>query len=246
MQECYWDPKLIGRVPAIPAVFANDTEMLGNLRRMEVSLNHMLALFFSLAPQDYIRGLEGEVFGDSTGQAYRYVGIFELRRTAPHDPTQPDVFLVSADTCFSVEVKIGTKSYLEQVVKYALLHCDYEKRMGTTIKSRLMYLTPRPLPKTWIENFPDMVSMHAALEHFDYPAFLRKSKMAEFLSPDELKAASLSMKVSHVSFDWLNEFTKAYATSVSTDHPYSDMVKKLLDGLLHEFESRRDVLNLTR
>lgn len=29
IQEYYWDPKLLGRVPANPAIFANGKEMLG-------------------------------------------------------------------------------------------------------------------------------------------------------------------------------------------------------------------------
>ena len=244
MQEYYWDPKLLGRVPANPAVFANEPEMLGNLRRMEVSINHILALFFALAPQDYISRLECEAFGDSTGQVYRSVGIFELRRTAPHDPTQPDLFMVSEDTCFSVEVKIASKSYLEQVIKYALLHHDYGTRRENVTKSRLLYLTPRPVSGTWKERFCDIDVMQTALEHFDYGAFLKKAKMAEAYSTDVLKVAALSMQVAHITFDQLNEFTKIYASSITPGAPYADTVRKLLDGLLHEFEFRRDLLNL--
>lgn len=229
MQEFYWDPKLLGRVPAKPAVFANDREMLGNLRRMEVSINHILALFFGLAPQDFIRRLESEAFGDSTDQIYRNVGIFELRRTAPHDPTQPDVFLVSENTCFSVEVKIAAKSYLEQVVKYALLHHDHGTRRGNAPKSRLLYLTPRTVSKTWSEKFSDIDAMQAALEHFDYATFLKKAKMAEVCSADALKTAALSMQVGHITFHHLNEFTKTYTGSIPPEGPYADTVRKLLD-----------------
>ncbi len=35
LQEYYWDPKLIGRVPANPAIFANDREMLGRTPKFE-------------------------------------------------------------------------------------------------------------------------------------------------------------------------------------------------------------------
>ncbi len=245
IQEYYWDPRVLGRVPANPAIFANESEMLGSLRRMEVSLNHMLALFFGLAPQDYIRRLETESFGDSTDEIYHNVNLFELRRTAPHDPTQPDVFLTSADTCFSVEVKIGAKSSLDQLVKYALLHRDHERRTGGNLKSRLMYLTPRPVSKTWGENFADVGNMRTALEDFDYPALLKKARASESLSAEDLKSAALSMEVVHMTFDHFNEFTRAYAGSISSDTPYADTARKLFDGILHEFEFRRDLLNLS-
>lgn len=78
---------------------------------------------------------------DTTDKTYRNIGIFEPMRTAPHDPTQLDVFMASADTCFSMEVKIGAKSNLNQVVKYALLHCYHGKREGRSLVSRLLYLT---------------------------------------------------------------------------------------------------------
>ena len=244
LQEYYWDPKLIGRVPANPAIFANDREMLGNLRRMEVSLNHILALFFSLAPQDYVCGLEREVFGDTTDKTYRNVGIFELRQNAPHDPTQPDIFMASADTCFSVEVKIGAKSSLDQVVKYALLHSCHEKRTGEVLRSRLMYLTPRPVAKTWGEKFSDVETMRVALDGFDFATFLKKSKMSKVLTAAELEAASRSMEVSHITFERFHQITKTYAESISPGVRFADSARKLVDGLIHELEFRRDLLSI--
>ena len=128
LHDYYWEPQNLGRGSSLYTQITNQQEMLGNIRRMEVSLNHVLTLFFSLAPQAFIQHLETTAFGNCSTHTYRSVGIFELRRSAPHDPTQPDVFLVAADSCFSIEVKIGAKSSLEQVVKYALLHGDYQKR----------------------------------------------------------------------------------------------------------------------
>jgi hypothetical protein len=244
IQEYYWDPKLIGRVPAVPPIFANDKEMLGNLRRMEVSLNHLLALFFSLAPQDYISGLESTVFGDTTDKAYRNIGIFELRRTTPHDPTQPDVFMASADTCFSVEVKIGAKSSLEQVVKYALLHCWHEKKEGKPLASRLLYLTPRPEGKTWAENFTDVGCMKAALDAFDFNGFLEKTKMSKDLTAAELEAASRSLQVAHITFARFHEITKTYAGAIPPGERYADSARKIIDGLVHELEFRGDLLGI--
>ncbi len=244
LQEIYWDPKMIGRAPANPPVFANDREMLANLRRTEVSLNHILSLFFSLAPQSFISGLEKEVFGDSTDKTYRSVGIFELRQHAAHDPTQPDVFMASSDTCFSIEVKIGAKSDLEQIVKYALLHCSHGKRSGTPSASRLLYLTPRPVGKTWKERFSDIPSVEAALDEFDFEAFLKKTKMNDVLDVAALETASRSMLVGHVTFARFFENTKQFTETVSHEDSNSDSARKLIAGLLHELEFRRDVLKL--
>ena len=244
IQEYYWDPKLIGRVPAKPAVFANDCEMLGNLRRMEVSLNHMLALFFGLAPRDFISELEMTAFGDAVDSRYRSVGIFELRCDAPHDPTQPDVFLVSDETCLSIEVKIGAKSKLEQVVKYALLHATHDKRHGGGRRSRLLYLTPRPVGKTWEEGFADVETMQTALESFGYGDFLLKCGMAHEISAEELMAAAAAMEVSHMTFSQFRRIADDYAARIPRDESYADCARSLFDGLLAELDFRADLLNL--
>lgn len=244
IQEYYWDPKMIGRVPAKPPVFANDREMLGNLRCREVPLNHMLALFFGLAPRDFIRGLETATFGDAADSRYRSVGVFELRRGAPHDPTQPDVFLVSDEACFSIEVKIGAKSKLEQVVKYALLHATHDKRHGGGRRSRLLYLTPRPVGKTWEEGFVDVRSMRTALESFSYGDFLFKCGMAHEISAEELKAAAMAMQVSHVTFSEFRRITAAYATRIPSEESCADCARALFDGLLAELDFRADLLKL--
>ena len=186
------------------------------------------------------------MFGDTTDKTYRNIGIFELRRTASHDPTQPDVFMASADTCFSVEVKIGAKSSLEQVVKYALLHCWHEKKEVKPLVSRLLYLTPRPEAKTWGENFADVDGMQAAMDGFDFDALLKKSKMGKYLTSAELEAASRSMQVAHITFARFHEITKIYAGSISPDERYADSIRKLFDGLLHELEFRGDLLGIGR
>jgi hypothetical protein len=87
--------------------------------------------------------------------------------------------------------------------------------------------------------------MRAALDQFDYLALLKKAKMNHAVSSDELKFAALSMQVAHITFDQLNEFTKAYVGSMPSDTPYADTSRKLFDGLLHEFEFRRDVLKIS-
>lgn len=133
VQEIFWDPQLIGRRPMDPRKYANDWDMLAGLRRLEVPLNHILGIFFSLAPQDFLEKLEATVFGDGHSDPYRSVGIFELRQVHPHDPTQPDVFLVSTSTCLSIEVKIASKSDEAQVAKYAMLHaCQMSGRTNRT------------------------------------------------------------------------------------------------------------------
>lgn len=244
IQEYYWDPKLIGRVPAKPPIFANDREMLSSLRRMEVSLNHMLGLFFGLAPRDFIHLLEVAAFGDTLDACYRSVGIFELRRSAPHDPTQPDIFLASDKACFSLEVKIGAKSDLEQVVKYALLHATHDKRHGSAHQSRLLYLTPRPVGKTWKEGFEDVRSMQTALESFGYERFLLKSGMAHEISAEDLKAAAVAMEVSHMTFAKFRRITEEHAFRIPREAPYADCASALMDGLLSELDFRAHLLKL--
>ncbi len=190
LQDYYWEPQHLdcGRLN-LPR-FSNDRKMLWHIHQMEVSLNHILALFFSLAPRDFIQVLEFAAFGSHSSAAFRQVSLFELRTGNKHDPTQPDVFLVSADRCLSIEVKVSATSGLEQVAKYALLHLDFALRNGIpTDGSRLIYLTPRPVSLTWKEKFPDVVAMRHSLADFDFANLLFKAKVSR-----EISSADFNLK----------------------------------------------------
>jgi ABC-type transporter Mla subunit MlaD len=68
--------------------------------------------------------------------------------------------------------------------------------------------------------------------------------MGDNISRTQLKTAALSMQVAHITFEQLNEFTKTYASSISPTAQYADTAQKLIEGLLHEFDSRGNLLNL--
>jgi hypothetical protein len=219
VQEIFWDPQLIGRRPMSPRKYANDWDMLAGLRRLEVPLNHILGIFFSLAPQDFLEKLEATVFADGHSDLYRSVGIFELRQAHPHDPTQPDVFLVSTSTCMSIEVKIASKSDEAQVAKYAMLHGCQMNRNGKRNRSRLIYLTPRPMEKTWREGHADPVLLKQAMADFDHRAFLKKHRMDGELSPEELAGQICMLEIKHLDFTAFHALAKGYLESLTDDSP---------------------------
>ena len=81
--------------------------------------------------------------------------------------------MASADTCFSVEVKIGAKSSLEQVVKYALLE---KSKMNNKLTSAELEAASR--------------SMQVA--HITFARFHEITKIyAGSISPDERYADSI-------------------------------------------------------
>ena len=84
--------------------------------------------------------------------------------------------------------------------------------------------------------------MRAALEGYDYSALLKKSKMIDALTPVELKGAALALEVAHMPFVELDKQVRNFAATIPTGSPYSDCARKLFDGLLHEFDTRREWL----
>lgn len=247
IQDYYWEPQHIDRAKREHPKYGNDKQVLWHIHQMEVSLNHLLALFFSLTPRDFIHRLECSAFGSHSSADFRQVSLFELRATYRHDPTQPDVFLVAADRCLSIEVKIDAKSSLEQVAKYALLHLDFAKRNGIpTDGSRLIYLTPRPVSQTWKEKFLGVSAMRSALTAFDFAALLAKAKVSSAITAEELRAVALAMPVAHLSFTDFYRLTAEYAATIPSDaKPATDTVAKLFDGLLHELRFRHSMLKLS-
>ena len=64
LQDYYWEPQHLDRGRLVQPRFENDKQVLWHIHKMEVSLNHILALFFSLAPGDFIHRVEAVAFGD--------------------------------------------------------------------------------------------------------------------------------------------------------------------------------------
>lgn len=130
-----WDPRL---KPGLDPV-------MNRLKRLEEPLNHCLTLFLDLAPISLLNDLAGRAAGIRLGAGVEVGdrsihGVFDGRNVV-----QPDVLITGSEGVLAVEVKLGSRSGAEQVLKYALLL----SRVAGSRPYALTYLTEKPFPWHW-------------------------------------------------------------------------------------------------
>lgn len=117
VEDYFWEPAIIGRMPD------GDSkpwpQWKASLREKEVPLNHILSLFFALAPQDTVDQVLSRLVGAEL-RGLRLVsevgGSEDLKGTF----TQPDFVFASDSDLLFLEMKIDSKSSVDQFGKYAL------------------------------------------------------------------------------------------------------------------------------
>jgi len=121
VEDYFWVPKLIGRRPL--EVSSSWGELSEALRQREVPLNHILNMFFVLAPQAVLDAALSALVGAPVSGfelASKSRGLPELSRKAGVF-TRPDFIFTNDVELLVVEMKLDTESGVDQFVKYAIL-----------------------------------------------------------------------------------------------------------------------------
>lgn len=110
------------------------------LRRQEVPLNFLLNALFRYSSAETLSFLL-----QSMGCPVE--GNFELRFPVEAAFTQPDVLIESDDVRIFIEVKVDSRTDLQQIQKYLLLHALMDVRQRK--RPVLLLLTKNKFPKCW-------------------------------------------------------------------------------------------------
>lgn len=117
VEEYFWRPQVIGRVtnpdkPSKPWSFWRS-----KLAEQEVALNHILDFLFHIAPQELLNEVVTRFLG-------RTISGVELVEPSPglldDNVVQPDIILSNTESLVFIEMKVDSKSSVDQVVKYAI------------------------------------------------------------------------------------------------------------------------------
>lgn len=115
------------------------------VQRQEESLNHVLNLALGILPGVVLSELLLEPAGAAPDPEISGIGR-EVRTRLGWKPTdniaQPDGFFISETTVLCLEIKLGARTTLDQVVKYACLMAAEQRLHGRRDQLRLVYLTP--------------------------------------------------------------------------------------------------------
>lgn len=207
---------------------------MAHLKNMEVTLNHMMNVFVSFLPSQIlhtffetslnkpVRSDEYDIFVRSLDNAVKDIGDF----------TQPDIFFVGYRNSIALEMKIGAKSSLEQVMKYALLHIKEQELSGIQKDYNLIYLGKGDFSSLWQEKFESVEDLKSAFEAYDIPA--EKSKIELTPYHNQIRQMVDKMSITYISYQDVYAFCRQHLSHVQHDR----QLHKLLVGMMNELTER--------
>lgn len=237
MEFYYWEPQHIGKKknPQNPKTIEQIHE---KLRAKEVPLNHLLNIYLKLLSNgalsslfsDYLPSQPKEFILEGRDIVDRYKAIYPDFVNF----SQPDVFLSSDSHNVFIELKVGSKTSMEQYLKYLFLHCldeRFHRRMKELV---IIYSAPKALASITKEKFESTDS------------FKRAVHIGDELSGRDISDYQRRMRElhnqSHLVFWSFDEVIHRIETLLlHGDAPSHalESYQKLTSGMIREFKRRK-------
>jgi hypothetical protein len=235
----YWEPQHLGRKKHIDSKLNSLKKVQSHLRVMEVTLNHNLNLFFLLAPESVRTQLFTRLFDRALSCDHRMHGRDVGEAYSLASSTQPDFFFTSDSSVVAIEMKIGAKSSISQVLKYVLLGLAEELESGRQKVHHLGFLGRGDFASQWKERFRDPAELKKAATQADLALFLSRqpSRLNEHLPRFTEILANL-----HIGFSTYADFAlflEAAQPPASDGSEGASVYRKLIQGVVGEFKHRK-------
>lgn len=154
----YWEPQHIGRAKGVKR-FNSADDMHEHINKLEVSLNHILNIFFSLYPLYKLNR-----FNADESHIMMNAWQLELLQRAQKNATQPDLFFQGNTKNIAIELKINSKSSLKQVIKYSKFNQSLPD--NDTKEFELIFLTPHSeISKIFKEKYQSEDEIYKSLNN---------------------------------------------------------------------------------
>lgn len=215
----YWEPQHIGRAKGVRR-FDGPKDMWSHVNKLEISLNHILSLFFSL----YSGSLLFDKIG-AHGGPYLLTSSGQLEEWSKETKgfVQPDLFFKGDNKNLAIELKLDSKTDLSQISKYVALN-------GWTNQDKpldLIFLTPHNnLKKVTKEKYVDYEELINELRDVE----LHK-KIQSACSQNLYQEQVDMLAVNCLSFSEFYRILQAIKPESATE-------EKLLSGLIHYLHGR--------
>lgn len=214
------------------------SQVTNHLRKMEVTLNHNLLQFFHLAPDDIRNRLFTEMFGKPC------ISHFELHGRSFNelfniDSVQPDLLFTSKSEVVCIEMKIGAKCSVDQILKYAMIGLAVEMRHDNQpMRHNLMLLGAGTVAAQFKEKFASVNELKETLVGCDVDRFLA-NKPERFRECKERFTQVLhNLNLRFWNYGELSAFLQQTISGETGPSPSETVYEKLVDGLVKEFKLR--------
>jgi len=262
----YWEPRLIGlkSIPKsswitdsdwvrLPAQAVNkdasiytrrhkEGALVEVLRRQELTLNHIFNVTFAIAPDAVLREAFFSPFGFEDDGPVESVGREIWRRygwNSGENATQQDGLFVTSRVAIGVELKLGAKSSLDQVLKYAAILTWEELYSGRKNNLGLLYILPaKAIPAHWMNcglTGPNVTAefMTPSLQQ------LLPGRIRTLIDEHRLHCSSVldRMRLAVISWSDLQHRLDAIRRSLSCDDLRDQTLDRLLQGFLDQLKA---------
>jgi len=241
VEHSFWAPGSMGRTPKQNV---KPREVLRSLRRNEDPLNHVLMMFFRLAPKDFTRTLFDRWCLETATPEFQIQNRYQIDALLGVGFTQPDLFFVHPDISFMIEMKVDAKSSADQVLKYVVLSHLESKRHGTTKPMRLCYLGKCGVEAIFKGSPSSPNEIMDRVQKLNRAEYRQRWKFLDDADWAAIDARLASMKLIFKTYQDLDLLLTEYEANLKSDSPYADTVAELFKGVRGELRCRRLVHGL--
>ena len=186
----------------------NIDKAMQHVKNIEVSLNHILNIFFYFLPYDLFYKFIEEVTNKPVWSEKYVLYLDEVEDLIEwvNESTQPDFFFVWDKSNIYIEIKTKSKSSLEQVMKYAFLHIKDCERCNHEKDCTLIFLWDKDFPNLWKEKYQNIEELKKEFNNFELPIKMKKGNVD--LVPYNLMIKELvqNMTIWYLNYTDLNNF----------------------------------------
>jgi len=238
MEFYYWEPQHLGKIKNPKSRYNNEKKALQHIQNMEVSLNHMFNIFFRLAPSSFVNQVIRNSFGQNIQDSFALQGRYDILEFS--SLVQPDLLFSSEATNFSIEMKIGAKSSLLQVYKYALLHWLEQQHSDSQKKSLLLYIGKGNFDDLWVEGFASAEELKKEALNLDISKLKTKAEKKETVPIDWHAVQSMldNTDIAYCSYSKFSTLLKLFPAHLIENSNEYETIHKLFSGLYEELERR--------
>jgi len=227
----YWEPQHIWKIKNKNSKINSVDKSLNHIKNIEVSLNQILKIFFYFLQNNIFKNFINLKWKKDYLEDNYFLYLKEIEELIEwiNWATQPDFFFIWEESNIFIEMKINSKSSLEQLMKYIFLHIKDCERVWKNKKLNLIYLAKWEFKNLFKEKFNNIDELKKEFQDFEIPKITKKgnNNLEEYF--EKIKEIWKNMDIDFISYlDFKNFCIKNRKSN-----------EKLFSWIINELENRK-------
>lgn len=188
----------------------------------------------AISPNRLTRLITAEIFGKAIDDDYFYdqVDVAKIGKLMG-DATQPDAVMSGVNNRVMIEMKLGTKTSLDQYYKYLLFTHFMEMETGKK-SNHLIYLANESMSRTWKEKFASEQEIKQTFTTDVLPKISKKGKINVEAIAKQLADISKDLNIGFINYQSLYDLLE----NAISDNKDDEILVNLYKGFNQELIKR--------